>query len=330
MSRRSRRAWTPALIALGALVASPPFIESHAHAAGTAHEGAQAAWERGRTLVSQKKWDAAADAFREADVIEPKAQYKIDLARALVGAGKMREASEALDALDSSKDASASVRDAAGKLRDKIDKRLGTIVVTLSGGGSGATLEIDGKKVRSAAPTRVDPGKHQLRASSTGWVPLEMTLEVGEGKTENVPFKLERDPGAAAAEPDVPDPEPAPPPAADGGTLLPAAVAWGVGAVGFGVGAIFGAFAFAETDKARENCVDERCTEAAREALDASKVNGGVSTAGFILGGAGLVTGIVLAVVYGSGDAAPATAAVGPIHATPWIGGTSAGVDGTF
>jgi len=243
-----------------------------------------------------------------------------------VSAGKMREASESLDEIASGKDASASVRNAAEKLRSKIDKRLGTIVVTLSGGDGGATLEIDGKKVKSGAPTRVDPGKHQLRAYATGWVPLEMTLEVGEGKTENVPFKLERDPGA------TPEPEPEPPPTAEdgGGTLLPAAVAWGVGAVGFGVGAIFGVFAFAEADKARENCIDERCTEAAREALDASKLNGGVSTAGFILGGAGLVTGIVLAVVYGSGDAEPATAAVGPIHATPWIGGTSVGVTGSF
>jgi hypothetical protein len=113
--------------------------------------------------------------------------------------------------------------------------------------------------------------------------------------------------------------------------LLPAAVAWGVSAVGFGVGTVFGIFAFDEADKARTDCVGDRCTEEARDAIGTSKINGGISTVGFAVGGAALVTGIVLAVVYGSGDSAPETsAAVGPTRVTPWIGGTSAGVDGSF
>lgn len=335
MSRRTCRAWAPALVALVTLVASPPALEAVARAAGTESSEARATWEKGRTLVAKKKWDAAADAFRQADVMEPNPQYRLDLARALASAEKFREASEALDRIDADKGASAGVRSAANKLRERIGKRLGTIVITLSGGGSGAVIEIDGKRVKSGASTRVDPGTHKLRAHAAGWVPVEMTLEVEGGKTESVPFTLERDPSASAAADDA---EPLPeeegeterePPTHDGGgTLLPAAIAWSVGAVGFGAGAIFGVFAFNEADKARDNCVDNRCTEEARDAIHTSKLNGGLSTVGFVVGGAGLVTGIVLAVVYGGGD--PPEAQAGPVHVTPWVGSDAVGLRGAF
>ena len=335
MSRRSRPGWAPALFALATLVALPAWLPRGAEAAESENADAKASWEKGRTLASQKRWDAAIDAFRDADGIDPKAQYKLDLARALVSTSKLREASEVLDEIDAAKEASASIRGAASKLREKIGKRLGTVTVTVTGGGGRAVIEVDGKRVKSGEPLRVDPGKHKLQARSDGWVPMEMELEVGEGKAESVPFKLERDPGFAGAHDDEAD-EPsqeAPAPATNddsGGTLLPAAIAWGVSAVGFGVGAIFGVFAFGEADKARENCVDDACNEDARAAIDASKTNGGISTVGFVVGGAGLATGIVLALVYGGGDAPAPTAQAGKIHVTPWIGGEQVGVAGAF
>lgn len=327
MLRRRGLAWRPALAALAVVVASVAFLAPPAWAEGGGNPDAKAAWEKGRKLAGQKQWDAAADAFREASVIDPDPQYQLDLARALDGAGKVREASEALDKIDAAKDVSSGVREAADKLRARLEKRLATIVVTVTGGDGAAVIEIDGKAARSGEANRVDPGKHQLRAHAAGWVPIEMTLDLAEGKTESVPFKLERDPAAGGDAAPPPPPE-EPPAESGGGTLLPAAIAWGVGAVGFGVGGIFGIFAFNEADKARENCDGDVCTEEAREAIDTSKTNGGAATAGFIVGGAGLVTGIVLAVVYGGGDDTTATASAP--HVTPWFGGTSAGLDGSF
>lgn len=333
---RRRRAWLLA-VTIG-LTAVAPVVAREAAAAPSRADRAEAraAWQKGRREAARRRWDEAEAAFREADDLVPSVQHKLDLARVLEAQGRVREASEVLDALDASKEPDAGgVRRAAAELRRRVERRLATIVVEVSGPSSGLVVDVDGDEVEPGEAVRVDPGKHLVRAKADGWVPMEQTVELAERQTEAVTFALERDPTAATDDaPPVADDDAAgveDEQSADGdGTLLPAAVAWGVGGAGMALGTVFGVFAFQEAEKAREGCVENVCPEENVPALDASRNNGTASTVFFAIGGAGLVTGVVLALVYGGGDEAPPADDEGDAAVRPWIGAGAVGVDGRF
>jgi hypothetical protein len=336
---RRWRAWLLGLtLGLGAL---GPVAPGEAAAAPTRAERseARAAWVKGRREAARRRWEEAAAAFRAADALDPKVQYELDLARALFAQNLLREAGAVLDRIDASKEPnSGGVRRAAGELRRRIERRLATIVVEVSGPASGLVVEVDDEEVEAGDAIRVAPGKHLVRASAEGWVTMEQTVELRERQTEAVTFTLERDPSVAheeeplpaAAHPEDDEREQVPD---GGGTLLPAAIAWGVGGAGLALGTVFGVFAFDEAEKARENCVDDVCPEANVPALDASRNNGTASTVFFAIGGAGVVTGVVLAIVYGGGDgpaAGDGATASTKAAVRPWIGAGEIGVAGRF
>lgn len=320
--------------ALGLAVASP-LAASEASAAPTRAEkqDARAAWTKGRKEAARKRWSQAAELFRDAVDRDPEVQYQLDLVRALIAEGSLREASDVLDGIDAAREeASATERRAADDLRQKVEMRLATIVVEVKGPTAGLVVDVDGEEVKPGDAVRLDPGKHLVRAKAPGWTPMEQTVQLKERQTEAVEFVLERD-GAAPGEEEEPaaepagDEEPAEEEADGGGTLLPAAIAWGVGGVGIGLGTVFGIFAFDEAEKAREGCVENVCPASSIPALDASRNNGTASTVFFAIGGAGIATGVVLAIVYGGGDEPPAKEAAG---IRPWIGGSEIGVEGRF
>jgi hypothetical protein len=188
-------------------------------------------------------------------------------------------------------------------------------------------------------------GSHNLTASSgdrrLSW---DVVLEP-KGATSHVfDFDAAATPAAAPATA-APPPADAKPtaaplpldaaPASGGSNLrIPAFVAFGVGAVGLGVG---GYFLWQSADYSKQsdrvfacNTRPEHCNPAEKaevlrlvDASSAAKVRSGVA---FGIGGAAIVTGIVLLAVSGpsSKDAASATSV------TPWVGYQAAGVSGTF
>jgi hypothetical protein len=102
-----------------------------------------------------------------------------------------------------------------------------------------------------------------------------------------------------------------------------------VGAVGFGLGIGFGVIALGQTSDAKKNCTGNVCSPAAADDISASKTSGNVSTAGFIIGGAGVAAGVVMLIVLSGGPAKKADKAA--THTiTPWVGLGSAGVSGKF
>ncbi len=185
-------------------------------------------------------------------------------------------------------------------------------------------------------------GSHNLTASSgdrrLSW---DVVLEP-KGSTSHV-FDFDAPvappPAAAAlpveAKPVVQQPPPDNARASGGSSLrIPAYIALGVGAVGLGAGGYFiwQSSDFTTRSDAAFAC-DARplhCTPSERANVtnlanesDAAKVRAAVA---FGVGGAAVITGIVLLVVSGSSSTdAPAAASV-----TPWIGYQAAGVSGTF
>jgi hypothetical protein len=141
------------------------------------------------------------------------------------------------------------------------------------------------------APVPVDPGTHVVTASAPGRRRFQTKVDATDpgSVVEVVVPPLER---AAAPEPEAP-PEPA------GGLPAQAIAGWvvgGVGVVGVAVGIGFAALTKIRNDESLEHCpTDPNVCDAAGVALrDEARESQSVSIAMLVIGGAALVTGIVL------------------------------------
>jgi hypothetical protein len=110
--------------------------------------------------------------------------------------------------------------------------------------------------------------------------------------------------------------------------LLPSLMSFGVGALGLGLGVGAGVVTLKNAAALRARCPTGVCAPTVDNTSDVAAANGmGIaSTVGFVLGGAGLVTGVVLAAVK---PGAKGPAAPGP-GATLEIGPGYVGVGGVF
>jgi hypothetical protein len=190
-----------------------------------------------------------------------------------------------------------------------------------------------------ARPT--DPGQHEVRVEAPGFVPAAQTVELREGDRQELAFTLTpapQDPGVAQPVPAAPA---APPPDsavyADAGTapgpskqrsLVPAYIAFGVGAVGLTVGTVAGIVA--SNKESALACPDKRCPVSEHDDLDSANAMATISTVGFVVGVAGGAAGVVLLLVGSGSKEAPVAARWGSVTAQPFVGARSAGFVGTF
>jgi hypothetical protein len=187
-------------------------------------------------------------------------------------------------------------------------------------------ISIDGRAVPSnfAGEGRlVNPGQHVVEGRYGGQ-PVRVEVTLAEAQHETVVLRFSAaapvTSGAAAA-----------PPAAqrDAGTTSDGKtqrtlgwVAVGAGAVGVGVGTVFGIMALGKKSQLDDNpaCVDDRCAPSQTDAVDAYNLRRTVSSVGFIAGGVLAGVGVVLLV----------TAPSQKRTAELWVSPSSAGLRGTF
>jgi hypothetical protein len=182
----------------------------------------------------------------------------------------------------------------------------------------------------------VDPGKHVFKAFAEGMESPEKTVEVKEGASDSVVLTLQ--PIQAA----VPAPAPAQPagPKSNSGMSgmrIGAYAGFGVGAIGIGAGVIFllkKSSASSDGDKLFNSCNPRGCTSAERSKLaslddDASSA-GTLSTVGFVVGGVGVATGVVLLVLDSGKKKEASILRHGDLSVHPLVGYRSVGVSGTF
>jgi hypothetical protein len=169
-------------------------------------------------------------------------------------------------------------------------------------------LEIkrDGTAIRRAAwgtAMPVDPGDHVIEAFALGKIPWKQTITVGgkaETKTIAVPV-LDNAPVAPT------------PTASTSGGHMPATfvevrkpvspavwVAYGIGAVGVGVGTYFGLRAMSEQQTADDNCPQNQCSSAGSTANANAIQAANISTVGFGVGVLGIGLGTFLLLSRGS------------------------------
>jgi PEGA domain len=219
--------------------------------------------------------------------------------------------------------------------------RIGNLKVHVDGASPDkVTVTVDGVAVSSAlldADRPTDPGNHEVGASAPGYKASNAVVTVREGAESTVSLKLEVDPTAVA-----PPPPPAPgagaatsvavstttSPSGPNTTRTIAYVAFGAGGVGLALGAVFGVLALGNKSSLDNACTNKVCPSSSQSDINAIGTNSTVSTIGFVLGVAGVATGVILLVASHKNEA---TASAPPRpHIEPWIGLGSAGVGGTF
>jgi len=187
---------------------------------------------------------------------------------------------------------------------------------------STATVTVDGESVPTAlldADRPTDPGDHVIEASAPGYLKASARVSIKEAERKAISVRLDVDPNATAPLPAAGPAEPAPGaqhspapmgtpapsreprysigadsgPAAGGSPNRTGAyIAWAVGGVALAVGAGFGAVAM--KGKSDLKCPGNECSPSESDKLSEAKTAGNISTAGFIVGGVGLVLGTVL------------------------------------
>jgi hypothetical protein len=341
---RSRLAWPPLCASLllvaasaGAQTASPEDIAA-ARSLGT--DGTRLA-DSGDCNAAIPKLDAAEKLYHAPTTLDRLGECQISVGRLVAGTESLnRVVREQL--APNAPTAFVTAKKRAEQALQAAMPRIGNLKIHVDGAPPDkVTMTVDGVAVSAAildADRPTDPGNHEVRVEAVGYKPSSAVVTVREGAESAVSLKLEVDPTAVAA--------PAPPAGPAAGTTGSIAVstaappsgpnpmrtfayvAFGAGGVGLALGTVFGVLALGNKSTLDQACTNKVCPATSQSDINSIGTNSTVSTLGFVLGAAGVGTGIVLLVLSHKNEAA-AYEPPRP-HVEPWIGLGTAGVGGTF
>jgi hypothetical protein len=250
----------------------------------------------------------------------------------LVGLKRYVEAHRILGEIAQSGSSGADKRVAAGaKVQlTKLEQRLPKLTIRVVGPPQERThVSVDEQDVDASQEIPLDPGEHVLMAEAPGFYRLVRRVRAADGERLSEELKLLPEPAKPAPAPAIVS-HPVEPKEREeaGGSVVPAALAFGLGAAGIGVGIAFGLMASSEADEVKAGCNGNQCGKEVEDGLASAKTKGTVSTIGFVAGGVGLVGGIVLLIVK---PGKPASSSEGrDAFVTPWIGPAAVGARGAF
>ncbi len=300
---------------------------------------------QGDKAAQAERFPEALESYRQADAIMGVPSTRVAVARALAKTGKLLEARKTaqqvleIPSADNEPRAFVNARAEAVRLVAELDRRIPTLLLSVSApAGAEAVVTIDGEPLpgeQIGVARQMDPGTYVVSAALTGRDPVEREVTLREGDTQRVTLRVDA-PGAAPADTAAvidSDQE------RGNGLRLGAYVGLGVGLVATGVGAFYAIKAGGtrdDSDAAFQRC-GSPCRDThpesanVRELDDQADSEQTISTAGFIVGAAGIATGVVLWLLS-SADEDPQSALRDATSARiqPWIGARGAGVFGRF
>jgi len=296
---------------------------------------AQQLGKEAKALAVKGDFEKAAAMYREADELIPAPSYKLELARMLVAMKDLIGASEVL-AQCVEKEPRQWVEKVAYKKCEKfiveVDDRMPTIEVTVfEPSADEVTLTVDGDGYQPGeGPVGYNPGKVEIEANAPGYEPYRKTVKLMEGEHEAIEITMTKagpiDDGEQEEEED-----------GDGISPVWAYASWGVGAVGLGLGIGFGVAAIQSTNDVLRlyGCEEGTCPAEAADDLNTAKLNGNISTGGFVVGFVGVSVGTILFLVSSAMDDDESDAVDdedGPVavDVQPILGPGFAGVSGSF
>jgi hypothetical protein len=300
--------------------------------AKTPREQAGAFAASAEVLASEGKFDAAAALFQRAYELDPEPVLLYNIARMHDRKGDLPAARAGYERYLGEETDPAGQERGRTRLTEVMERMPGSIEVRVV--PADAVVEIDGQ--RATGLVTATPGTHSVAVSREGFRPHAATLEVKPGQAVAVPVDLVALP---AADPVRPAPEPVPAPIVVEKKARPASritpwqwVAIGGGAACVVVGGVLTKLAMDDrgrVDSATrvDGVVTGMSQVAADDLVKKARTKDAASWALYGVGGAAIVTGVVLAVVDATRGREPAAPAVG-VGVIP--GGLSFGLSGGF
>jgi tetratricopeptide repeat protein len=280
---------------------------------------AEALFAEGRDAARLGDWARACPKFAESLRLEPAVGTRLNLARCEAKLGRLATARQhfarVVDELPVDDDRLPYAR----QQLEELEQQAPRIEIRLEPGVDGAVIALDGEALgadRAGDSLIVDPGAHVVTVDAPGRprARYEVTLRPGERRTLEVapaplpaPAPTPRLPRPLPARAPEPSSTPAPAPQAVGGWTSLA-----IGSAALGASAIFGALVLARKAEVEDHCSDDyACDDAGLDASSSGRVLSSLATASFVVGIAGIGTGIVLVLtVPGDPEQEPLAAAV--------------------
>jgi hypothetical protein len=322
-----------AALALGVALAGSPDAAQAAPKACSAKDrkAAGSLADKGFEKFEAADYEAAIDLFGQAEARCHSPRLLVFLGRAHARVGKLLRARELLEQAANepvTRRSPASFREAQVEARKDLEvlkPRIPVLQALFTGvSAEDLKLTLDGAEVSPADLQRgqeLDPGEHTLAAEAPGFEPAERHLVLREAVVERLEIALR------PIETDSPPPPPPPVPE-DSPSIAPPLLAFTVGAIGIGVGVATGLVSANTVSDIKSRCEGNQCLKSDAPAADRAAVYGTVSTVGFIVGGVGVATGIVLLVVRSGGESEPSGGAAA--HLGVEVGPGSIRLKGTF
>jgi hypothetical protein len=228
------------------------------------------------------------------------------------------------------KDVAAQVDARVTSLEDRIPK----LTVKRGKGAEMATLTLDGTELGSTqigSEMTVDPGPHELIARIGEKEASRKTFTIAEKESQEVEIEVDLEAMRRAEKPaetskpvETSAPPTTPPPDA-GGSKVPGIVLLGAGVAVAGVGfaLFFGPRQSTITELETICGPDKRCPASAQATSDQGKLYTGLAEGAWGLGGAAIITGVILLATSGGGAKAPEASALavpGTKGSVRWIG----------
>jgi hypothetical protein len=319
---------------------------------------AQALFDQARTLMNAKSYGPACEKLAESLRLDPGIGTQFNLAVCQEFDGKLATAWASFLEVASLANASGQPDRAktATRRASLLESRLPRLQINVPPESRATGLEVtrDGAMVGEpqwGLPLPLDPGEHRVEVTAPGKLAFAGTVSVAEGATTsfNVPV-LEASPTSAAVPvpPVVDSAQPVTPKAASQAPLHPpvddrrsapssqssagpSGLVIGLGVVGLvavGAGTVFGLMAGSKNDDSKVNGACDAsnvCTKKGADLRDDAFLFADLSTVGFVVGGAAILTAGVLWLTGDEAepsDSAALTWNAGPAGASMAYGGT--------
>jgi len=248
--------------------------------------------QAGREKRDKGDLDGALEDFSRAHAIMGVPTTAVELAKTQASAGKLVEArdtalSVARIPVEGREPAPfRKARDDAKKLAQDLAQRIPSIRIAVTGSAAeGAKVTLDDREVVAlGAPLKVNPGAHEVVARQ-GDIEKRASVELAEGKTEEVTLELEAPPPEKKQRPAAREPE----------TSIHPVVWVGFAVAGAGAiaGTVTGILSMQRYSELASSCPGDVCPAGSQSDIDEANTLGIVSTVAFAVGGAGLIAGVV-------------------------------------
>lgn len=283
----------------------------------------------GRTLVKAGAYAEACPKLASSDQLDPTAGTKLALGDCYELAGKTASAWATFSDAEATarRDGDTKREDEAKRRRDAIQPRLSMLVIDVAPEQRLPTLQVkrNGQPLTLAmvgSPLPVDPGLQTVEVTLPGKQPWvgQMNIASAPGTTR-FPVPMLADAGAAPPVGGAPPPRPADT-SRGNGQRIAGVVVGSVGLAGLVVGAVFGGLAISTVGDIEDRQLCDpgtplRCSQEGLDLQDDANLQANVSNVALAVGGAALVTGVVVFFTAPRVKPAPRTAAV---ELTPIVG----------